>query len=83
MSWFDLFLVAVIVSEGVACLAMGLRSTRTSPIETVTNRDAGPSEAESYFRIRCRIGGEETALLFTGRELDVGLRRARKNPEDL
>ena len=83
MDWFEIGLLAVIVAEGVACVAFALRADRSPALEQVGNRDAGPTEAASYFRVRCRIGGQETALLFTGRELDAGIVRARKNPEDL
>lgn len=61
-----------------------VKSGRLGDVRVVMNKDRHPAANSKYFALRAQFpNGEETAFLFTAKELERALDRAQKNPEDI
>lgn len=62
----------------------GNKAKRLGDLQQVENKDPHWAAKNKYNFIRVQFpNGVETGLLFTDREIQVALKRAEKNPEDL
>lgn len=58
-------------------------SIRTGQLSKVINKAKRHSQNDEYICVWVKDGSEALPLLFTKSELDIGLYRAIKNPEDI
>lgn len=61
-----------------------MMSNRIGDLTVVKNKNKHRLAKDKYFHVRLQKEcGEETSALFTEKEIERALQRAKKNPEDL
>ena len=61
-----------------------MKAKRIGDVQTVANQNKHRLANDKYSFVRVQLeDGTELPLLFTDREIKLGIKRAAKNPEDL
>lgn len=61
-----------------------VKSGRLGDLKIVINKDRHPAANSEYFALRTQLpDGDEVAMLFTRKEIERAMDRAKKNSEDV